>query len=84
MEMGSGKRLRAEGSAGPAIAGEPAGAPPDQETGPQQPKAAGKNRPGRPPGRLNKPAGSALPSTICCEGRHTCSESWMAWWHILG
>ena len=58
MEMGSGKRLRAEGSAGPAIAGEPAGAPPDQETGP---KAAGKNRPGRPPGRLNKPAGSALP-----------------------
>ena len=68
MEMKTGKRLRGEGSAGPAIAGKPAGGPPDQEKAPQHPRAAAKNKPGRPPGRLNKPAGLALPLTPGCEG----------------
>ncbi len=63
MEVGTGKRLRSKGTAGPATADKAAEAQPaaEEKQAPQQPKAAGKNKPGRPPGRLNKPAGAALP-----------------------
>ena len=63
MEVGTGKKLRSKSTAGPSAADKPAEAQPAAEEGqgPQQPKAAAKNKRGRPPGNKNKPAGAALP-----------------------
>ena len=71
MEMGTGKRLRPKGSAVPATADRPAEAQPEEEGVHQQPKAAEKRKPGRPPGRLNKPAGTALTPHLCSAVRGT-------------
>ena len=66
MEVGTGKRLRSKGTAGPATADKPAEAQPaaEEEQGHQQPEAAVKRKRGRPPGSLNKRAGAALPLTL--------------------